>query len=270
MSEAKQATERVGNSVWLERLVRVGLVAYGVVHLLIAWLALQIAFGTSPQPASQQGAMHTLAKEPLGEPLLWGLTLGLAALVVWQLVEAAVGHSEEDGAKLIFGRVVSGVRAVVYAFLAYSALSTAVGSGSSQNKDRLTARLLDLPLGQLLVSVLGAVIIGVGVAVVYKGVTQSFVKELHFSATSGSSGTALVTLGRFGYAAKGLALSVVGGLFVWAAWTYDAQKAGGLDVALKTLTTHTLGPWLLAVVALGVGSFGLYCFGWARYANPAA
>jgi hypothetical protein len=37
--------EQAGDSKALEVLARVGRVAYGVVHLLVGWLALQIAWG---------------------------------------------------------------------------------------------------------------------------------------------------------------------------------------------------------------------------------
>jgi hypothetical protein len=67
-----------------------------------------------------------------------------------------------------------------------------------------------------------------------------------------------------------VAFAVVGGLFVWAAYTYDPKKAGGLDVALHTLRGEGFGPWLLVLVALGIGCFGLYCFAWARYADTTA
>ena len=56
----------------LEHLARVGLIAYGVVHLLVAWLALQLAwFGGGGESADQSGAMSTLAESPVGKPLLW-------------------------------------------------------------------------------------------------------------------------------------------------------------------------------------------------------
>jgi hypothetical protein len=42
--------EQAGDSESLELLARVGLIAYGVVHLLISWLALQLAWGA---PASK-------------------------------------------------------------------------------------------------------------------------------------------------------------------------------------------------------------------------
>jgi Domain of Unknown Function (DUF1206) len=67
--------------------------------------------------------------------------------------------------------------------------------------------------------------------------------------------------------AKGIALATVGALFIWAAVSYDPKTAGGLDVALTALRQQSLGPWLLTVVAIGIGCFGLYCFAWARYAK---
>ncbi len=70
-----------------------------------------------------------------------------------------------------------------------------------------------------------------------------------------------------GYIAKGVALGVLGGLFVWAAATYDADKAGGLDVALRKLLDTGVGPWLLALVAAGIVCFGAFCFAWAWYAD---
>ena len=46
---AGDKAEQAGDSKALEVLARVGLVAYGVVHLLVGWLALQIAWGLSGQ-----------------------------------------------------------------------------------------------------------------------------------------------------------------------------------------------------------------------------
>ena len=43
--------EQAGDSTSLEWLARGGLIAYGVVHLLVGWLALKIAWGASGAPA---------------------------------------------------------------------------------------------------------------------------------------------------------------------------------------------------------------------------
>jgi hypothetical protein len=57
----------------------------GVVHLLLGWLALQIAWGLSGrESADTSGAMKTLADQPFGQVLLWLVAVGLAALALWQ------------------------------------------------------------------------------------------------------------------------------------------------------------------------------------------
>jgi len=71
-TQAGDKAEQVGDSKALEVLARVGLVAYGVVHLLLGWLALQIAWGLSGrESADTSGAMKTLADQPGGAGLVW-------------------------------------------------------------------------------------------------------------------------------------------------------------------------------------------------------
>lgn len=270
MSNAKTTAQRVENSEWFERAVRIGLVAYGIVHLLIAWLALQLAFGQSSGAASQQGAMQQLAQQPFGKPLLWIIAAGFVALAVWQLFDALWGHRKHDGGKRTFKRVGSAGKVVIYLALAVSAATTALGDSSSSSKDGLTAKVMNLPLGQLIVGLAGAGVIAIGGYLVSRAVRKSFEHDLQPQATSGSTGTAVVRLGQAGYTAKGIALAVVGALFVWAAVTYDPKKAGGLDVALHTLLNQGFGPWLLALVALGIGCFGVYCFFWAKDADTSS
>jgi hypothetical protein len=260
----------MADSVWLERTVRVGLAAYGIVHLLVAWLALQLAFGQQSATANQQGALHALARQQFGTPLLWIVAIGLFALALWQVTEALWGHTREDGGKRVMKRVGSAGKVVIYATIGYSALKIAVGAGSRSHSQAMTARLMDAPFGRLLVGAVGAVIIVVAVLLAKRGWTASFTKDLQADATSGRSGSVIQRLGQAGYLAKGVAFAVLGALFIWAAWTYDAAKAGGLDAALSTLLRAGVGPWLLVVVALGIGCFGLYCFAWSRYADTSS
>jgi Domain of Unknown Function (DUF1206) len=264
---AAAAGRQARDSKTLDVAVRVGLVAYGIVHLLIAWLALQLAFGTSEGSANSNGAMRQLAEQSYGPVLLWLIAVGFAALAIWQVTEAIWGHTREEGKKRTFKRIGSAGRVVIYASLGYSAAQVAVGDKTGSNKDALTARIMDLPFGRFLVGAVGVAVIAVGVVLARRAIRRSFEKDLKSEATSGDSGTVVVRLGQAGYLAKGVALGVVGALFIWAAATYDAKKAGGLDTALKTLLDQPYGQWILTLVALGIASFGAYCFAWARYAD---
>ena len=82
MNAPVETAESVHRSKWMDWAIRAGLVTYGVVHLLIGWLALQLGWGHADSEASGSGALHELAQQPFGRWLLWAVGLGFAALVV--------------------------------------------------------------------------------------------------------------------------------------------------------------------------------------------
>ena len=256
---------RADRSQLLDRGVQVGLFTYGVMHLVIALIAFQLVIGEAGgQSASGTGAFSELARNPLGRVFLWVMVLGFFMLVVWQGIEAAIGHRDEEGGKRSYKRVVNGARAVLYAVLGVSAATIAVNgakSGGGSGTDGPTGRLMSAPGGQLLVVLVGLGIIAVGGALVYRGLSEKFTKHLDAEASHGP----IVLLGKVGYAAKGVALAAVGVLFVIAGVRHNASKSGGLDAALRELLQEPFGGWLVGVIAVGIAAFGLYCFGWARH-----
>ncbi len=266
MGEAEALARRAHRSDWLDRAARTGLVAYGVVHVVIGWLALQLAFGDRSGSASSNGAVRELAQGSFGQVVVWSVALGMALLMVWRLTEAAFGHRDDDGFTRTRRRLVSAGRAVVYGYIGWSAMAVATGSGSSSGgTDSTTAKLMDQPGGQLLVGAVGVVIGVIGVSLVRRAWTDRFAKEMDSKGLSGTSGTVYLWLGRVGCVAKGIAFGIVAGLFCYAAATHEAQKSGGLDQALSKVLDQPLGPFLLAAIALGFGAYGLFCFAQARY-----
>lgn len=267
LADKGQAVAREArHSDWVDHAARVGLVAYGVVHLIVAWLALQLALGDRSGSASGQGALRQLAEQPFGSVLVWSVAVGMFLLMCFRLVEAAVGHRDDDGFTRVRHRLSSAGRAVAYGYLSWAALSVATGSDSSGGgTDSTTARVMSLPAGQLLVGAVGAVIAGMGVALVRKAWTERFAEEMSAAGLSGTSGTVYVWLGKVGCVAKGVAYGIVAGLFVYAAATHDPEKSGGLDQALAEVLRQPFGPYLLAAIALGIGAFGAFCLAQARY-----
>ena len=254
----------VQNSKTLDVGMRVGLASYGGVHLLFAFIALKLAFQGSSE--SSKGALQDMAQDTFGQILLWVAAVGLLLLALWQGMQAAVGYgwrSDGRGRK----RIESGFRTVVYLAVAWLAISTAAGLGGGGSEEQsLTSDLMKLTFGRWLVLALGLAVIAVGVGKIVKGVKKKFTEDLAPQATTGQSGRTLVRLGQAGYVAKGFALGAVGGLFCWAALTFDSQKAGGLDAALRTLLDQRpLGQIVVGLTGLGLAAFGVYCFGWARH-----
>jgi len=256
-SDVTSASRRAGDHPALETAARIGYAVNGVLHIIIGVIALALAFGSSRASADQSGALGALAKNPFGVIVLWVAVLGWLGLALWQVTEAITGSPETSD------RVKAGAKAVLYLVLSWSALSFARGTGSSskQQSTDFTATLMAKPAGQWLVGAVGLAIIGVGAYHVLKGYRSKFLGDLE-----SNPGPWIVKAGRAGYIAKGIALAIVGGLFVLAAVRHQASEAKGLDGALRALLGAPSGDVLLGVVAVGLIAFGVYCFGRARHA----
>jgi hypothetical protein len=254
------------DSDWIDWVARAGLVAYGVVYVLIGWLALQLAWGDRSGKPSSSGALRELAQQPFGGVLIWVVSIGMFLLALWQLLEAGFGHRDEDGKKRIAKRLASAGKAVVYVVIGFSGVKIAIGSGSSgKGEETFTAKLMNLPAGQVLVAAVGLAIIGFGIFQLYRAWTEGFADKLDGEGRSGKSGTAYIAFGKAGYTARGVAFMIVGGLFVYAAVTHNAKKSGGLDQALFEVLDQPFGPVLLTLVAIGLVCFGLFTFAQARH-----
>ena len=99
--------------------------------------------------------------------------------------------------------------------------------------------------GRLLVGAIGLVVLGVGAYLVYKGATKKFLEDLTGTGGHREVSTAIRYLGMVGYIAKGIAVAVLGGLFVYAAAQADASEATGLDGAFRTIGEQPFGQVLL-------------------------
>ena len=269
---AMGAARQAGESDGLEQLARVGLIAYGVVHLLVAWLALQLAWGGGGESADQSGAMRTLAESPVGTPLLWLVAVGLIALAVWQAAEVlrwrrGWSASGKARTKAIRKSGNALIKAIIYVTLAVLAIRFATGSGksSSQSQQETTAGVFAWPAGQWLVGAFGLVLIGAGAWHIRKGLNKHFMKQIDTTDCSPKAVRLVTRLGQIGFPGKGIALAGVGALLIWAAVTFDPSKARGLDGAMHEILGLPFGQILLTLVALGIAAFGAFCFVRARY-----
>lgn len=263
---AAAAGRQAADSDWLSRAARVGLAARGLVYLLIGALAIEVARGGAAR-TDQQGALRKIAEQPFGRSMLWLVGAGFLAYGLWRLGEGIWGRREEsDERKRTVKRVESLASGVIYLVLCFSALRIAVGSGGGGGKEKsYTARLLEAPGGKTILVVIGLVLIGVAVALAWRGLKTDFEKQLKCGEMSRTTYAVVHRLGQVGYLARGLVVGLVGVLVVKAALEQEPDKAAGLDVALESLAAAPFGRGLLLVAAVGLVCFGLYSLAEVRY-----
>lgn len=244
---------------------RAGLAANGVVHLLVAWLAVRLALGDSAR-ADQAGALQAIAATPFGRQLVWLVAAGFAAVVVWRVREAVWGFRYVTDEKARANkRLFSTAQAAVYAVLALLAARVAVGSSAGSGGQGLTAAVLRLSGGRELVVAAGVGIFVIGAAMAVQGWRKRFTEDMDLDRASPRVRTVAVRAGQVGSVAKGLAFMIVGVLVASAALTYRPERAEGLDAALKAIAGQPYGGVALLAVAVGVACFGVFLFFDARY-----
>ncbi|MEU2348685.1 DUF1206 domain-containing protein [Modestobacter sp. NPDC049651] len=257
----------------LEHLARVGLVAYGVLHVLIGWLAFRIAWFVQPrtEDADQTGALQTVADSTGGRVLLWVIGLGLLALALWQAGEVLRWWTgllrPEHRLRVAVVVAKCGAKAVVYAALGATALFFAVGLEyqADERFRELTDEALAIPGGAALVVAAGLGVAAVGLYVLVRGFTGGFMRDVDLAAAPDRWEPLIQRIGSVGYVAKGIAFALSGGLLVHAAATSDVSTATGLDGAMNAIGAVPTGQWLLTAVAAGFAAFGVYALARARY-----
>ena len=190
-STAEQMGQQAQNSDWLDKAIRVGLICYGVVHLLIGWLALQLAFGDHSGKASDKGAMQELAEQPyrrgagLGDRHRHVLPGALAAPR-----GAASATRRKDDSDRWKAR----------------AVSLRQGRHLRRRRDHRPQRghrlrrvgrrplghqtVMDWPAGQWIVAAVGLAVIVYGANHVRKGFTEKYAKHLDAEGKTGQTGKA--------------------------------------------------------------------------------
>jgi hypothetical protein len=267
VNTVRRSARRASNSSLLVGLTRMGLAGYGLLHLAVAWLAVQIALGKAHDSGDQSGAFRTVASQPFGKVVLVLVIVGLGAMAIWQLLLAFNGHRDKRGAARAFERIASAARAVIYTALAVTAEKVVTGApaSSADQQQSATAGVMASPTGVFLVALAGLAVLAVGIGMVWYGWKHKFEEKLLVSRMSAQARTLARHLGQAGYAAKGAAFGIVGLLLLDAAVSHNPSKSRGLDSALHTLAQQPFGVVLLLAVAVGFAAFGLYCFFQSRY-----
>lgn len=241
---------------------RCGFVAEGVVYLLIGGLALLAAFEPGRRAPGSKGALAKLAGAPLGDALLALLGAGLAAFVLWQLVQAIFDPAHRRDRwhlKRVAVRLGCLLNAALHGVLVGDAVWRVFGLGAYADNGRAQAHMaalaMQLPFGRWAVAIVGAGIAAFGVFQFYSAATPSRDGGAEPNATKLRG--LVIALRVLGFLARGVVFGLIGVFLVHAAWRHDSSYATGIAGALTALQRQPYGSWLLGTVAVGLMAYGI-------------
>lgn len=253
-------------------LSHLGYAIKGIVYIVISLVAILVATGHGELGTDQKGALRAVYHSPLGENLgrllLFIIVVGAFALILWNIVRALF-DTERHGndSRGIVQRVGYIVVAIGYAMLGivtYSIATTsaALPSDSARQAQNWTGRLLQQPVGALLIILFGILVLCFAFSMFHRAYHMTFASHL---ALDNRNRGRLLLAGRLGYTIIGIVLSIVGFFLVIAGAQHNPGDPKGLDVTLVELLKQPAGPWLLGFIALALVVYGCYSFLEARY-----
>jgi hypothetical protein len=248
-------------SPWIESLGRWGYAAKGVIYVIIGVLAFMAASGDGGKTTDQKGVINTIAQHQFGQPLLIVLGIGLLGYCLFRLVMAGFNPEGRKAIKRI-GYAVSGL---AYGGFGVLALLAATGERAKDDSKQKAADVMAIPGGEWVIALIGAIMIGVGIAQLVNGSTAKFMKVLDTGRMSEEERKTAELAGRIGLIARGIVFLIVGGFFVWGAVNSDPSKTGGIDQALSAIAKLPYGALLLGATGIGLVMFGVYMFVQAKY-----
>jgi len=238
-----------------------------VIYAAIGFLALREVLGVGGRTTDPSGVIHGVGMQPFGGTLLAILAVGLACYALGKVVQ---GIADPDGkgsdAQGLLRRVAYVGSGILYGVLAYTAAQSIFGAeDTSEDAAAASAMAIQPPLGPILVGLVGVIVVGVGLYQLYAAYEAKFRDDLKLGRMSESEERWVVYAGRFGTAARTVAIGVAGAFLVLAAYHSDPSETRGLGAALETVQHQPLGPYMLGAIAFGLLVYGAFMFAVAHY-----
>ena len=244
----------------IEPLARLGYLSKACVYVIVGWLAMSAALERGGEVTDTYGALRVLLSQPFGNAMLFVLATGLCGYALWRLLDAIFDpHAHGRGAGGLVARGGSVARALVYGGLGVEAFRLARGlRGSGGDDVRLwIARLLDYPLGELMVGAAGLVIMGYGASEIVTAARERVGRLIDLSPIPRRMREPLLTISRIGVAARAAILVVLGYFLVRAAVTRDAREVHDTRESILELAGMVDSSWLLTAIALGLLAYSV-------------
>jgi hypothetical protein len=234
--------------------------------VVIAALALELAFGSHGHLTDPRGAFVVLADDGWTRVLVVFLAIGFGCYSLWRLAQAifdrgGMGNSPGGLAR----RAIQFGQAILYGLLTVAAVRVLAGSRGGNNTRKAAAGILGWPGGAWIVGAIGAGFAVVAAVNVYWGLSGRFMESLDQRELHGGTERLLRLVGTVGFVALGFVLGVIAWFMLKAGVDYNAGKVVSLGGALAHLAEADYGQWLLGATAVGLLAYGLFGLLQARY-----
>ena len=269
--QTERAAEEAARQPWVQSLAKLGFYAKGVLFVVIGLSAVLLASGLrGGRIADPIGAMSAIAQYTYGKVLLVLFAVGALGHGIWNVLRGVADIDDTGkGIRGIIARSASVGIGIFYFILTFIALQTILSnSGQPENghgEQTITWVFLSIPLGAIVVLLIGMGFFGAAVHECYSGVTGKFQNNYRSWKPGPFTERIISTLGVISFVTRAVLYVLVGYFFFLAANLNDPAQAEGIDGALLALAQSRFGEILLFASGFGLVCHGVLAFFEAKY-----
>jgi hypothetical protein len=271
IDDTVKAAEKAVRQPWVKKLARLGFFTKGFLFIVIGVLAVMVALGErSGELADPTGALARMATLSYGKIVLMVFIVGAVSHGAWNILRglADVDDAGKNWRGIIVRCIAVGI-GIFYLGLAWTAWTIVVAERVTDRNGEiqrtLAAILLALPLGAVLMVLIGLSTIGAGIHECYSGISGKYQENFRLFELTRVQRVLVTVLGVFSFTARSILMILIGYFFISAAINYNPNEAAGLDKALAVLASTYYGKTILFITAVGLVCHGILSLYEARF-----
>lgn len=253
----------------MRKIARVGLIAKGIVYVLLGILGFMAAFeigGQSNDEASKAGVLGSIKESPAGVFGLALLAAGLICYSIWRGVQMFSSNTSHGQKKWLekLRHLLSGLAYLSFAITAIQLIFQNKSNKGDRNQ-YWASEILNHSYGQYILGLAGIVLAGIGIYQIYHGLSEKYKKHVQEMNLHSSGSSLMLRSGKIGYVSRGIVWLVIAYLLLRAALHKNSAEAGDMGKAFNFIEDSAYGSYLLGALGLGLIAYGVFNFIRARY-----
>ncbi len=271
VKETVEAAEETVRKPFIKKIARLGFYTKGFLFIVIGILGVMVATGQrGGELADPTGALARIAMLDFGRILLMVFIAGAVGHGFWNILRGAadVDNAGDKWQGIVKRFIAIGI-GIFYIWLAFSAfnilVSERVANGNGEVQKTIAQVFLALPLGAILLFLIGLITIGTGIHECYSGITGKYQENFRLFALGKGQLRFVSILGILSFTARAIIFCLVGYFFISAAIHYNAEEVIGIDGALAILAQTYYGKTILFITSAGLVCHGVLSLYEARF-----
>ncbi len=271
IDETVKAAEETVRKPVVRKFARLGFYTKGFLFIVIGFLGVLVATGQrGGELADPTGALARVATLDFGKILLIVFIAGAIGHSFWNILRG-VADVDDAGKKWqgIIKRCIAVGVGIFYLWLAFSAFNILITENLEPRNgevQRTIAQIfLALPLGAVLLFLIGVTTIGAGIHECYSGISRKYQENFRLFTLGKGQMRVINILGVLSFTARAIIFCLVGYFFISAAINYNAEEAIGIDGALAILADTYYGKTILFITSAGLICHGVLSLYEARF-----